>query len=234
MSNVTVMDSGCWKWTASKFRNGYGQCNGRLGSVLAHRASYFHFVGDIPSPLELDHLCRNVWCVNPTHLEAVPHRINSLRGKGGWRHSAEWVARVAARNRGKVKPRTTEWQAKIAASNRGKKRTDEQKARLSAALIGKKRPRTVEWQNKLSLSISRALSGRPKTTQHKVQMSIGRRNNRVVSLLCKNGHLRTRENSYFKLKTAGDGSLWLWKHVCRRCAADSQARCIARRREKVA
>jgi hypothetical protein len=30
--------------------------------------------------LELDHLCRHRWCVNPVHLESVPHVVNMHRG----------------------------------------------------------------------------------------------------------------------------------------------------------
>jgi len=37
-------------------------------------------VGPVPDGLELDHLCRNRYCVNPHHLEAVSHRTNVLRG----------------------------------------------------------------------------------------------------------------------------------------------------------
>jgi hypothetical protein len=36
--------------------------------------------GPIPDGLVIDHLCRVRHCVNPEHLEAVPHRVNTLRG----------------------------------------------------------------------------------------------------------------------------------------------------------
>lgn len=49
-------------------------------SVLAHRFSYEMAKGSIPDGRELDHLCRIVRCVNPDHLEAVPHRTNVRRG----------------------------------------------------------------------------------------------------------------------------------------------------------
>ncbi len=39
-------------------------------------------VGQIPSGLTLDHLCRVRNCVNPAHLEPVTHRENTLRGDG--------------------------------------------------------------------------------------------------------------------------------------------------------
>lgn len=47
----------------------------------AHRVSYLWGKGEIPTGLDLDHLCRNRACVNPDHLEAVSRSVNLLRGK---------------------------------------------------------------------------------------------------------------------------------------------------------
>lgn len=48
--------------------------------VKAHRFSYTHMYGSIPDGLEIDHLCKTRMCIRPTHLEAVTHRENVLRG----------------------------------------------------------------------------------------------------------------------------------------------------------
>ncbi len=49
-------------------------------ALLAHRYSYIERYGPIPENLEIDHLCRNLLCVRPSHLEAVTHQENVLRG----------------------------------------------------------------------------------------------------------------------------------------------------------
>lgn len=70
----------CVIWTGS-VSHGYGHlwANGRV--VAAHRFAYESEYGPIPAHLELDHLCRNRICVNPAHLEAVPHQVNIIRAK---------------------------------------------------------------------------------------------------------------------------------------------------------
>jgi hypothetical protein len=75
-SNVEKTD-GCWNWTGSKTKNGYGQI-----LISAHRLAYELLVGAIPENLALDHLCRNPSCVNPAHLEAVLNVTNAMRGNG--------------------------------------------------------------------------------------------------------------------------------------------------------
>jgi len=73
---------GCWEWKGHRW-NGYGRANlkGR-GVTGAHRYAYEAFYGPIPDGLTIDHLCRNRACVRPSHLEAVPNRVNALRGTG--------------------------------------------------------------------------------------------------------------------------------------------------------
>lgn len=69
----------CWTWTAGKSAAGYGQLRINHVLVYAHRWSYEHLRADIPTGLELDHLCENRACVNPWHLEPVTHKINMQR-----------------------------------------------------------------------------------------------------------------------------------------------------------
>ena len=83
-SKVLVLPSGCWKWTGKTSNGGYGLffiAKPRKHNVQAHRWSYEYFRGAIPAGLDLDHLCRNRWCVNPEHTEPVTRRENLLRGE---------------------------------------------------------------------------------------------------------------------------------------------------------
>lgn len=74
---------GCWEWLGGRSVSGYGRfglSDRGESKVAAHRYSYERFVGPIPDGLTIDHLCRNIVCVNPAHLEAVSGRVNTLRG----------------------------------------------------------------------------------------------------------------------------------------------------------
>ncbi len=75
---VTQRDD-CWVWTGSK-NNGYGHFWNGAGRTYAHRWAYESMVGEIPDGLTLDHLCRVRACVNPSHLDPTPIRVNTLRG----------------------------------------------------------------------------------------------------------------------------------------------------------
>lgn len=80
MEKVDVDDaSGCWLWTATTNRKGYGMFWPTSASVSAHRWAYAHFVGPIPDGLQIDHLCRVRHCVNPEHLVPVTARENQQR-----------------------------------------------------------------------------------------------------------------------------------------------------------
>lgn len=76
-------NSGCWLWTGSEDRHGYGTFSIRNYPRPAHRIAYLLFVGNIPRELQLDHLCRNSYCVNPAHLEPVTQQENIKRGNAG-------------------------------------------------------------------------------------------------------------------------------------------------------
>lgn len=85
-----VENTGCWEWLGAKTLSGYGQFWVRSGEkghrralhIPAHRYQYEMLIGPIPDGMQLDHLCRNPACVNPSHLEIVTSQENTLRGEG--------------------------------------------------------------------------------------------------------------------------------------------------------
>ena len=63
--------TGCWEWTASVKRNGYGQIgipNPNATMLDAHRASWIAHNGPIPPKMMVLHTCDVKTCVNPAHL----------------------------------------------------------------------------------------------------------------------------------------------------------------------
>jgi len=70
---------GCWEWQGAKLKAGYAHINFEGKSTTMTRWIYREFIGPIPEGYTIDHLCRNVLCVNPNHLEAVPHAENCAR-----------------------------------------------------------------------------------------------------------------------------------------------------------
>ena len=73
-------------WQGAKDSSGYGNfavwlSETRRTSRPAHRISYELVVGEIPDGHELDHLCRNTLCIEPSHLQPVSHLENVRRGK---------------------------------------------------------------------------------------------------------------------------------------------------------
>ena len=96
-------DEKCWQWTGRPEGCGYGQI--RAGGVkkMAHRVAYELLVGEIPTGLEVDHLCHNRTCVNPKHLRLQDRQQNCQNRRGSNRNSSTGVRGVYMRESGRYR-----------------------------------------------------------------------------------------------------------------------------------
>lgn len=73
-----VLKGTCLVWMGVRSSEGYAI----VGHVYIHTLLYEKLTGRIPDGLELDHLCRNRFCINPRHVEPVSRAENCRRGDG--------------------------------------------------------------------------------------------------------------------------------------------------------
>ena len=79
----------CWLWLGPVDKDGYGRLythqttDRKVVMQRVHRFAWELFYGPMSEGLQIDHLCRNRRCVNPTHLEPVTCKVNIRRGMTG-------------------------------------------------------------------------------------------------------------------------------------------------------
>lgn len=72
----TSSERGCWLWTSSKTKRGYGLFHLNKKARSAHRVSWTMANGEIPANMCVCHTCDSPSCVNPKHLWIGTHKDN--------------------------------------------------------------------------------------------------------------------------------------------------------------
>lgn len=97
----------CHEWIGARLEKGYGNFNLPTGAISAHRFAFEMANGQIPKGLEVDHICLNRACVNPSHLRLATRKQNmenragvlpssqtGIRGVTYRRDRGKWIAYV--------------------------------------------------------------------------------------------------------------------------------------------
>ena len=91
---------GCWLWTGSKDRAGYGEFPYQGKNWRAHRLSYVFANGLIADDVLVCHKCDNPPCVRPSHLFLGAHSDNSqdamLKGRMAKKFDKSTILKVVS------------------------------------------------------------------------------------------------------------------------------------------
>jgi hypothetical protein len=69
---------GCWRWKGATVTDTeYGRVCIRNRYLRAHRVSFQVFVAPLDHDEDVHHRCRHEWCINPRHLEGIPHVVHA-------------------------------------------------------------------------------------------------------------------------------------------------------------
>lgn len=80
-TKIHKAESGCWEWTSMLDTYGYGRIKVQRRWLKAHRVVFELETGQTLSVEQnLDHICTNKKCVNPSHLQIVTRGENVVLG----------------------------------------------------------------------------------------------------------------------------------------------------------
>lgn len=79
-------NTGCWLWTGSRCRDGYGNFYDGSRVIGAHRFSWSVHKGQAPGKFHVLHKCDTPACVNPDHLKLGTHTDNMRDSRLKGRH----------------------------------------------------------------------------------------------------------------------------------------------------
>lgn len=104
-----LVDDGCWIWTARRNALGYGTVKFNVAppheapewrTLLAHRAAWMLFRGEIPEGMLVCHHCDNPACIRPDHLYLGTNADNAAdrdaKGRQGKKLTREQAYAVRA------------------------------------------------------------------------------------------------------------------------------------------
>lgn len=84
----------CLIWTGTKNQKGYGRLANRGRLESAHRVAYELSTGPIPAGMEIDHICFDRACIEPSHLRIVSRSQNSQHRRGAQPNSKSGIRNV--------------------------------------------------------------------------------------------------------------------------------------------
>lgn len=84
----------CWEWLGAHQTNGYSSIRYDGRTRLVHRLSYELHKGPISEGYEIDHICGNRGCVNPSHLRTATRKQNQENVRGANSNSKTGVRGV--------------------------------------------------------------------------------------------------------------------------------------------
>lgn len=105
---LATAEGECWVWR-NHTTDQYPKFILFERSLLVHRVAYMDAGKKIPEGMILDHLCRKVGCVRPSHLEPVTQTENVRRGKIGNKTHCPHGHEYTAENTVYVKPRNVRY-----------------------------------------------------------------------------------------------------------------------------